>query len=164
MEAKNLCVLISLTYHCTDRDRKSTQQIQCVDSLLTCIKGSKEDVISVFYYTPIFTQSDCNQPFSEPILSFREASEAGTFFFISVRIAYCSVDLYPGAGGITWGQLEALPFNKQRANATHHCVVCCENTTCYFDFHKRADAFVKNVLCSWRWQKPGWYEKHWFIR
>lgn len=60
IEAKNLCVLISLTYHCTDRDRKSTQQIQCVDLLLTCIKGSKEDVISVFYYTPISTQSDCN--------------------------------------------------------------------------------------------------------
>lgn len=80
MEAKNLCVLISLTYQCTDRDRKSTQQIQCVGSLLTCIKGSKEDVISVFYYTPIFPQSDCNQPFSEPMLSFRDTSEAGTFF------------------------------------------------------------------------------------
>lgn len=26
-------------------------------------------------------------------------------------------------------------------------MVCCENTTCYFDFHKRADAFVK-MCCA----------------
>lgn len=46
IEAKNLSVLIFLTYHWKDRDRKRTQQIQCVDSLLACIKGSKENVIS----------------------------------------------------------------------------------------------------------------------
>lgn len=147
IEAKNFSVLIFLTHHWNDRDRKRTQENTVCDWLANGLHKRKQGRCNFRYF--IILQFSLNlivaSHFQSQYFLSEKLQKQGLFFFISMRVTYFSVDLYQRAGGITWGQLEALPFNKQWANGTRYCLVCWGNTTCYSDFHKRADAFVKKV-------------------